>query len=155
MLKNLFRGLLVLAAASSTASAEIVEFRGGGFITNVTADCPPYLFDGFFFDARYRPPALGDNDSATRLGFFSTFFSQSYVLESGQLGDKYKTVQGGRTSLATKLFQAQMRVTSQTPSKIDSKTKSVYIAGQIRNFEDTSGCRVNFQVSMTRSPSYP
>ena len=154
-MKSSFWGLLVLVSAFSTASAQVVEFRGGRFITNVTADCPPYLFNGFFFDTRYRPPGLGDNDSATRLGLFSTFFSQSYVLESGQLSDTFKTVQGGRTSLATHLFQAQMRVTSQTPGRIDTKTKSVYLAGQIKNFEDTSGCRVNFQVSMTRSPSYP
>jgi len=146
----------LVMAGSATVSAQIVEYRGGGFLTNFTQACqqggwgpgPAYV------NARYRPPRLGNNGPSTRLAFYTGHYANSFVLPQGDLTNRFKAVSGGGTGSVTYFFagRPQMRVTQQTPSTVRRGTAHLRLKGQIRRFDDYPGCRVTFDISLTKRP---
>jgi hypothetical protein len=109
MLKVVASAAAFLSMAVSAASAQTVEFRGGGFLTNPTAACASVgLPEVLYVSTRYRPPTLGDNGPETRFAVFQPLFlASSYTLASGNLNPTLKNVQGGLTGIGTAAFDAK------------------------------------------------
>lgn len=153
------KGVAVVGALlflPGSAAAQVVEFRGGGFLTNFTAACqeggwgpgPVYV------NARYRPPRLGDNGPSTRLAFYTGHYANSYTLPNGNHSNRFQPVNGGGTGSVTYFFQQQprMRVTLQQPANVRRNTQSLRLKGAIRRFDDYAGCNVTFEINLTRRP---
>ncbi|WP_436644558.1 hypothetical protein [Microbaculum sp. FT89] len=149
-------GLAMLAVAATSARAEEVEYRGSGYLKNFTAACAPKGYDEpVFVNAIYRPRKLGTNGSGTRLSFFlQPFYAMSYELPKGRLGKRFKKVVGGATGTATEFFSTRPRVrlTDANPGRINLKTTSVTLAGQIDNFDGIKGCRADFELGLNYHP---
>jgi hypothetical protein len=154
MLKVATLAAAFLSMAVSAASAQTVEFRGGGFLTNPTAACANAgLPEVLYVSTRYRPPTLGDNGPETRFAVFQPLFlASSYSLASGNLNPTLKNVQGGLTGIGTAAFDAKMSMASRTPTTVSLSTQSVVMSGKIRNYADNTNCTYDYDVSMTRVP---
>ncbi|MCT8974918.1 hypothetical protein [Microbaculum marinisediminis] len=149
-------GLTMLAVTATSAGAEEVEYRGSGYLKNFTAACAPKGYgDPIFVNAIYRPRRLGTNGSSTRLSFFlQPFYAMSYELPKGRLGDRFKKVVGGATGTATEFFSTRprLRLTDTNPGRINLKTTSLSLAGQIDNFDGIKGCRADFELGLNYHP---
>lgn len=155
MIRQIFLGSLMIVGATSIASAAPVEFRGGGFITNLTPECiADGWSEGTYQNIRFRPPNLGTNGVQTSLSLFYSFSAVGYVLASGNLGAKFKNVQGNFIYAQAFPFanQAAIRVTFSQPVSFSNTTTDIVIGGQIKNFGDTANCQVDFRFSLTLKP---
>jgi len=146
----------IASASPSLARADVVDFRGGGWISNFTEACVEVGWGPrtLYVNARYRPPRLGDNGPNTRITFLTSHYATSYLLPEGNLTNRFKPVRGGGTGAGTFFFSQdpQMRITLQQPRNVRPRTPSVRLRGQIRDFDNTPGCRVNFDISVTQRP---
>jgi len=150
-------GVGILFGTAVAANAQKVEFRGGVYLSEFSADCADngWPAGGYqYANVRYRPPKQGDNGPTTRLAFHFEFWSTSFVLQKGALGKKFKKVVAGATGSSTYQYpnNPRIKVTSMTPSKVTASTTEVAIAGEIQGFDETPGCNVSFRASMTRRP---
>jgi hypothetical protein len=148
--------LAVATVGTASASAEEIEFRGGGYINNFSNACAAKGFvDPVYVSSIYRPRRLGTNGDATRISFFfPQFYAASYELPKGRLGKSFKKVVGGATSSATYFFDnnPRMRIKVKTPRRVRSKTEAVTLSGTIRNFDGIDGCTADFDLSLRQQP---
>ncbi len=115
-----------LIAATTSANAARVEFRGGLCVVSLSTACTAVdeTTLGFCYQMRYSPPNLGDNGPATRLSILEYGGAQNYTLPTGSLiGTGFKSVQGTGVYRVGYTFTSTMRITSQTPS--DPSTANV------------------------------
>ncbi len=152
-MKKIILTMAALGVSVSGASANTVEFRGAACITSVNAACAPFGWTvGDCMLMRYSPRSLGTNGPATELSLFGQSFSDNYSLATGNpVGTVFQPVVGihvGRTGYS---FSPKMRFTSQSPAALGT-SKSVTLAGNITNFDDSTGCTVGFRASGTRRP---
>lgn len=153
-MKKILMAAVAVAMSASGALAGTVEFRGGFCVTAVNSSCAAFGWTvGDCLLMRYSPPNVGTNGPATEMSLFGQSFSDNYSLPSGSLvGTLYKTVVGlhvGRTGYS---FSPTMRFTSQIPNPPTATTKSVALAGNITNFDDSTGCEVAFRASGALRP---
>lgn len=140
---------------SSAAQAQVVEWRGGGFVTMETAACTNGGFGNVeYVSVRYRPPKMANNGPGVRMGLFHPlFFAHSYRLQQGLFNSTYKNAIAGGTSATTWTFENQARVRMVTvPARVTRNTDSVRMTGNIQNFGDTKNCRAAFDFSLTKRP---
>lgn len=156
--KALAVGLLAaggMAASASTASAQAVEFRGGGYVS-FSSQCEVEGWIGTtYVNSRYRHPNVGSNGPTTNFSmYFPLFYATNYVLPRGNLTAAFKPVRGGGLGNTTwvQTGKQRMRVTLRSPSTITTSTEAVRLQGQIRGFDNMPNCLVDFDVSMTRRP---
>jgi hypothetical protein len=147
---------VAVLSASSPASANEVEFRGGGYVRNFSTECAVSGFtDPVYVSSIYRPRKLGTNGDATRISFFfPQFYATSYELPKGKLGNTFKKVVGGATGTATYFFSKnpRMRLTAMTPAKVKMRTPVVSLSGEIKNFDGIEGCKADFELSLRLQP---
>jgi hypothetical protein len=142
------------ALLASPASAATVEWRGGGFLSTQSQAC---LDDGYraneYVSVRFRPKGLGDNGDYSKLSFFHPLFFATSYLRKGNFTKSYKAVSGGGTGSSTWFFASKVKLKAQlTPSKVGESTETVRIVGGIKNYGDTAGCDMTFDVSVTKRP---
>jgi len=146
--------LLAAGAASVPAAAdEIIQFYGTATISKFSSACAEYGWTQTVdARARYRPPNLGDNDKSTRFSFFFNTYAMSYKLAKGTITSSFKDVIGGATGSQTYFFEntPQLRVTSQSPETITTKTKTVTLKGQIQGWDDLPNCSATFSMEVSR-----
>jgi hypothetical protein len=135
------------------AKAELIEFRGGFCIAAMTQACEAEGHAvGKCYALRYTPRNLADNGPATKFSIFDAWYGQNFTRESGSLiGSKFKAVRG--TLIGRSGFQfesARMRITEHSPANPTLDTQFVSMVGNIRNFDDASGCDIEFNATGTK-----
>ncbi len=153
-MKKVVLTMAALAVSAGGAIAQTVEFRGAACITSVNAACTPFGWTvGDCLLMRFSPRSLGTNGPATELSLFGQSFSDNYSLATGNpVGTVFQPVIGihvGRTGYS---FSSNMRFTSQSPAPLLASSKSVTLAGNLTNFDDSTGCTVGFRATGTLRP---
>lgn len=140
----------------SSPQAAPADFRGGGYVKNFSAACKDAGWTGkYYISVRYLPPNVGGNTGETRFSFFfPLFYAENYILASGDLDSSYQDVAGaGLSSTAFDFTNTpKMRVLEMSPGTIVGSTDHVDMRGQIKGWADVPGCRVTFEISLTRKP---
>lgn len=148
-MKRLACTTLLLSILSPEAFAAKVEWRGTMCITVVAAACPAGDWEVACYGMRYRPPNLGDNGTATHFSFGNENFRYGLDLDSGSLiGTVFQPV--SQTSVTAFGFSppgTSLRFTSQKPLALAATTKSVEIAGTIKDVDGNSGCNLTFRAA--------
>lgn len=153
--RSLVSAGLGLALMAAPAVAQTVEFRGTATVVAKNKACTE---EGWEVgektepNMRFRPPKVGSNDKTTRLAMYYSFWATSFVLEKGNLGRSFKPVVAGATGSGTWIYEngAEVRMTSMSPSSIDTTTKKVKLKGEIRGFDNAPGCIVTFSGTLKR-----
>jgi len=148
---------ILVATSAAAASAQTVEFRGGGYLSNLSQACQDAGWAAagpFFVNVRYQPPRLGANGPQTRLSFYLSHYAAGYTLARGNLNRRFQPVAGGAVGPDAQLFDrpARMRVVQQTPANVRMGTPRLRLRGQIRRMDSVPGCTADFDVSLTRRP---
>ena len=143
--------IVLLASASTAWAAHGMEFIGQLNIGKVTTACTTAnevsVNDIYAF--RYNPPNLGGSNADTAFSIFAQGGAQNYDLTSGTLvGTTFQVVQG----VAVYRFgytwgTSAMRITKQNPATLALTTTTVVLAGDIKNFDNVTGCTVHFNGS--------
>lgn len=150
-MKSIFIASAVILAATSAASAQTVQWRGGTFITAVTPGCGTDWSVGDYLNTRYRHPNLGGNGNFTGLSMFSNFYASTYAV-AGPLGTAFKTTENaGQIGGGVSFFNnatTKMRFASRVPTAVTATTQSIVINGQIAGFGGLPTCTVTFRSTL-------
>jgi hypothetical protein len=153
MQKKIALAAAILGAATSFASAQPVDWQGGGVLSDIV-NCPSgNLNDPTFVTARFRPADVGDNGDAERLSLFRPFYSTNIAVADGPFPSAFRAANGSFIATGVGKYRPRVRVTEQTPAVIDENTPQIHLKGQIRNFSGLPGnedCRVNFNILIAR-----
>ena len=141
--------LSTLCLLAVPAQAARIEFRGTFHITSANQTCidAGSAAVGHIWSLRYNPPNLGDNGPATQFSILepTAAVAENYALQSGSLiGTVFRPVDGAGVARSLFTFPASMRISSQTPATLLLTTVSVTLAGDIKEFDGTPGCRIGF-----------
>lgn len=149
---------LVMSTGAFAQTTEIVDFRGGGFLTLKT-DCTEFGWfpegTSLYVTARHRPANVGGNDNRDRLSiFFSEFpYAMSLTVE-GRLNKSFKQTDG--ISVGSTGFQVdtrtRARLNKRVPGNVTANTQTVRLQLALRNFDSYKGCEASLDVSLVRRP---
>ena len=132
---------------ASVASAQTVEFRGTLVLTSTNSACRDLGWEkGDTATARFTPGGVGSN-SATGLSYYFPFFGENYEY-NGDYRDLigiFEDVFGTGVGRVGFTFTAQLKIDQVQPGNIKPDTEYVRMSGKIKNFDDISGCNVNFR----------
>jgi hypothetical protein len=153
-----FWGCVVAATALyvPSASADFVDWYGGGTITNVS-NCLNGNLDSHvnrIFTARYLPPNLGTNGNKTILSFLNQHWAQGYALQ-GSFTAAFKTVTNSTIARfpGPAGYPVQVRIISRTPAMIDETTQVINLQGQVKGFTgfpSNDNCVATFSAVLLR-----
>ena len=138
---------LVTITGASVASAQTVEFRGTLVLTSANSACRELGWEkGDTATARFTPGGVGSN-SFTGLSYFFPFFGENYEYNGGytDLIGIFEDVFGTGVGRGGFTFTAQLKIDEVQPENIKPSTQYVRMSGRIKNFDDISGCNVNFR----------
>lgn len=139
----------------SPAGAATHEWRGGGFLDYLTQACADEGWpDREYVSARFRPRTLGDNGPHTRISFFHPLFvATSFVRENANFAKSFKPVVGAIIGAGPGINTTDVKLkATTTPTSVKPATQTVRLVGEIRNYANTPGCNVGFDVSLTKRP---
>ncbi|MFN7003550.1 MAG: hypothetical protein ACK4NW_09000 [Roseinatronobacter sp.] len=155
------RPVFTLAAAllisfSSLAKAQVVEFRGGGFLSDFSEDCAPFFApdNRVYINVRYRPANLGSNGTNSELAFSNEFFWQTtFELQDGSFSEEWSRAQGFHGGIITLRTRPApfLRDRQQDPATLTNQSQDVYIQGQVRHMFQR-GCRASYNIALIRRP---
>jgi hypothetical protein len=138
---------LVLCMLASAADAK-VRYFGTFLVTDVSQTCidEQEVLAGALYTARFQPPGLTGNGTATQLSIFSAKSAMALVLPSGSLiGATFQPVNVTGVFSNGGSFTSQMRITAQTPATLVDTTTDIILEGDIEDFAGTTGCTVTFR----------
>lgn len=157
-MRIVFRWSAALAAAlilSSAASAQNVEFRGGGYSTDAVG-CEPIINPGeqIFVRARFGPAGVGGNDSSSRLTIFFPLGTFSFLLRDASFDGSFRVAEGQVIGLQALDLEPNPRVRfdRQLPARIRPNTRDVYVEATMRRFLGIPGCSIRFSLGLLRAP---
>ncbi len=154
-MKRLSATIFSLGLLASTSAAAEIDFRGGFCLTAVTPACTAVGWPvGCHVNFRYSPRNFADNGPSTKLSLFDGFYAAHYKLETGSLiGNIFRPVAGVNIWSGVSSFNAQMRITNQTPTpaNLTLNSTSVSIIGSIRDFDSITDCDVTFKAAGVNS----
>lgn len=109
--------------------------------------------DVLFGNARFRPSNLGTNGPNSQLSIHFPVYAYNFTLDGGRFDRTARIVtltavdSGGWT-----YGQTRVRVTTQVPNNnnLSETSPQIRLVGEIRNFEDITGCSVSFEAILMR-----
>ncbi len=159
MTKKIALAWIILSLFSAPAFAD--TFNGTIYFTARSANCAnfPRLAT---MGMRYLPRNLGTNGDTTILTLDSGLpgnsaspfiFMLSLRADSINLiGPTFRPINGNAIFEDHTAFLSQMRITTQTPTVPVTTTKSLKLAGNIRDFNGVADCDVAFEATGYKYP---
>lgn len=152
-----FRLLAIVALAAALigappASAQTVEFRGGGYISDIRG-CEPVFGPGRqYVNVRFRPPGLGSNDNVSRLSLLYPPATFVFLLRGGSFGNAFQVAEGHVAGIDPIQFDVSpwVRFDTQVPRRIRMNTEELYITGFVRRYAGLPDCSMRFEFALLR-----
>lgn len=148
----------VLAAGVALAggSEASTEWRGGGFISDFQ-NCEDYGWpDGYsdMIQARYRPSGMPGNGDTSRLTLLFNTGTEHYRTREGRFDSRFGEVDGAAIWSGAWIFDPHpmVRMRQHQPPNITQNTDRIRLVGMIRHFSGLRGCRMQFDLTLTRRP---
>ncbi len=158
MLKTICCVAAIALAAVTNASADFVDWFGGGVLTSVnSATCPTGNFGDSHnkaFHARYLHPNLGTNGPSASLTFLGQFYATNFVRPNGTFSlTTLETVKGTTVARFGGPYSPKLRLTKEVPTTITGTTPKIQMEGTIVGFPGFPGnnnCTVTFSLGVFR-----
>ena len=149
--------LAAMFSGVSTASAQFVDWFGGGVLTQVT-DCPAgniAAVTNRAFHARYRHPGLPGNGDDALLSMFFNNWAFNFRRVGGPLPPTFEVVNGTFIGGGSGTYKPRLRILDHDPAPetIDQNTPAITLEGIIKKFSGFPGnenCVVRFITTMFR-----
>ncbi|MCC5970059.1 MAG: hypothetical protein JJU15_08920 [Pararhodobacter sp.] len=150
-------GLVLAAGMMLAGGAEAsTEWRGGGFVSDFQ-NCENNGWPTGFSEpvrARYRPSDLPGNSDFTRLTLLFHNGADNYRTRGGRFANQFREVDGVAIWSGGWVYDPHpmLRLQQHQPQNINERTNRIRLVGQIRHFNGLRGCRVRFDLTLTRRP---
>ena len=148
----------IVIAAVSNASAQTVDWRGGGVFVDQT-NCVGFFNDDRVFRALYRHPGLGGNTSDTNLSLYWPHIAVNLALLNAVFDGTFQVANATSIAGEARKFKPRIKVQKMTPAPADitEETGIIEIRGTIKKFAvfaEVAGCSVDFEMTLLRANSF-
>ena len=152
-MKLVVASFLALSGMVSLAQAE-TEFNGSLCFTSVNTACQSQGWNaGGCFGVRFAPRNVGTNGADTEISLFARDFAVGFRLASGDpVAAVPFTVTAAKVARGGLTYSLGFRLTSLTPTVPTTSTGSLSFVGVFTNWDQITGCTVNFRGAGTRAP---
>ncbi len=144
--------MMAVTVMTTSASAQLVEWRGIAYVTNFTSACSERGWSGNpQFNIRFRPSGLGENGTWSGLSFFNPWYAFGFYQPTGRFDRTWRAVDAGATGNTNYTWEnVRIRILTQSPNNtaLRATTPQVRMIGEIRGFETMPDCTASFEATM-------